>query len=92
MKKMVSICLLILCSIPMVAIVLYAADSVPVSCYVGDPDDDEYMGDIEAFNTSGAPALCNNFFSECQGNCTGCYIDEESEEFCIDSGGRRFTR
>jgi hypothetical protein len=63
-----------------------------VSCYIDDPSDNNEIGDIEVFNVNVAAQECNGAFEDCVGDCTGCYLDSESLEMCIDSSGDRFER
>ena len=67
------------------------AEGTPVSCYVGNPDDDNYIDDVEVFVLSGAAAACNTAYAECNGQCIGCYIDEDGSQICIDASGRQYT-
>ncbi|OGW39698.1 MAG: hypothetical protein A2Y97_00740 [Nitrospirae bacterium RBG_13_39_12] len=70
----------------------HAADSITVSCYVDNPSDNIEMGDIEVFNIDEAANACNNTFDDCEGNCTGCYINSESIEICVDMTGNKFNK
>ncbi|HET6513900.1 MAG TPA: hypothetical protein VFG09_01980 [Thermodesulfovibrionales bacterium] len=67
-------------------------ESISVSCYVGDPDDNHQVGDVEVFTGSVAAGTCNTVYDDCKGNCTGCYISEDGSQICIDATGRRYTR
>jgi len=73
------------------AMSIYADDSL--SCYKGDKDNRIYVGDISGANFQNAAAECNSFYGDCNGECIGCYLDEEStQEICMDSQGKKFTR
>ena len=58
-----------------------------VFCYVGDRKNNEYLGTVDVFEARKATQYCNMIYSDCNGNCTGCYDDEDSREVCIDSSG-----
>ncbi|HXX56370.1 MAG TPA: hypothetical protein VEI96_00050 [Thermodesulfovibrionales bacterium] len=73
-------------------ILAMGADSTAVSCYVGNPDNNQLIGDVEVFNISSAVARCNMMYMDCNGNCTACYISENGSQSCIDSTGRQYTR
>ena len=76
----------------MISISSYAEESITVSCYVGDPSDNEEVGEIEVFNTAKATSTCNKKFNDCKGQCTGCYLSDESGEICIDKKGKEFAK
>ncbi|HAM50986.1 MAG TPA: hypothetical protein DCP92_09975 [Nitrospiraceae bacterium] len=67
------------------------AEGTPLSCYVGNPDDDQYLGDVEVFTLAGAASICNRTYSDCNGNCTACYIAEDGSQICIDVTGRQYV-
>jgi hypothetical protein len=70
---------------------VYADNSL--SCYKGDKDNRIYIGEISGADFQNAAAECNSFFGDCNGECYGCYLDEEStREICLDSQGNKFTR
>lgn len=93
MKSRKAVVLLVFCSIVLGFVVLaQGKESTRVSCYVGDPANSQQLGDLETFNAANAALLCNNVFNDCNGNCTGCYTNEEGTTVCIDSTGRQFTR
>jgi hypothetical protein len=69
----------------------YADDSL--SCYKGDRDNRIYIGEISGANFQNAAEECNSFYSDCNGQCYGCYIEEDSsKEMCVDSQGKKFIR
>jgi len=69
-----------------------ASDGTTISCYVANPPDYEYVGEIEVFNLAEAASACNNFYATCQGACVGCYLNSESIEICIDKNGNQFQK
>jgi hypothetical protein len=56
---------------------LRAAQDVSVSCYVGNPEDNENVGNVDVFDVRTAATSCNAMYNSCGGNCTGCYDDED---------------
>jgi len=76
----------------MISISSYAEESITVSCYVGDPSDNEEVGEIEVFNTAKATSTCNKIYNDCKGQCTGCYLSDEAGELCIDKKGKEFAK
>ncbi len=73
------------------AVSVRAEDSL--SCYKGDKDNMVFIGEIVGANFQNAAAECNAFYGDCNGECTGCYLDENSSrEVCVDSQGKKFTR
>jgi len=68
------------------------ADSA-LSCYRGDRETGVYMGEISGANFENAAAECNSFYADCNGECYGCYFDNElTQTVCMDNQGRKFTR
>ena len=67
-------------------------EGTTVTCYLANPPDYEYVGELESFNLAEATSACNNFYNNCQGKCIGCYLNEESFEICIDKNGNQFER
>ena len=57
-------------------------EDIQVSCYIGDPDNNQYIGTVDIFDPTKASQYCNMLYSDCDMKCTGCYIDEESNEIC----------
>jgi hypothetical protein len=92
MRKTWVVRMLLLLFIMMISISSYAEESITVSCYVGDPSDNEEVGEIEVFNTAKATSTCNTIFNDCKGQCTGCYLSDESGEICIDKKGKEFAK
>ena len=74
---------------------VYASDEgegITITCYIANPPDYNYIGDLEVFDLSEATSTCNNAYEDCQGNCISCFLDEESLEVCIDKRGNEFER
>ena len=60
---------------------------IKVSCYAGNRSDNHYLGTVDIFDTTRAASNCNVMYSDCNGSCTACYVDEASREICIDNSG-----
>ena len=70
----------------------YGKEDMPVACYLGDRFDNIYVGNVDVFEPELAAGNCNMLYNDCEGNCFGCYADENSQEVCIDKGGGRFYK
>jgi hypothetical protein len=93
MKNKKTIMVLIFCCIILgFFVVAHGKESTRVSCYAGDPANNQQLGDLETFNVANAALLCNNVYNDCNGNCTACYRNDEGATVCIDSAGRQFTK
>lgn len=67
--------------------------TLTVTCYLGNPNDNQSMGNIIVNSPTAAGAACNSLNYICQGRCFGCYADFDlSEDVCVDSSGRKFIR
>ena len=67
--------------------------NLTVSCYLGNPNDNQSLGSITVNSPSMAGPTCNSLNYICQGRCFGCYSDFDlSEDVCVDASGRRFIR
>ena len=93
MKSKIFIMLLVLCCLLVgFVVVSQGKQSTTITCYAGNPDDNQNLGTVEVFHVANAASTCNSVYADCNGNCTGCYIDEESQEICIDKAGRLYKR
>ena len=67
--------------------------NLSVTCYLGNPNDNQSLGSITVNGPAMAGPSCNSLNYICQGRCFGCYSDFDlSEDVCVDAGGRRFIR
>jgi hypothetical protein len=67
-----------------------AGDSL--TCYKGDKDNRITIGEIAGADFRNAADECNSFYADCNGECYGCYLDEDSSrEVCVDNQGKEFT-
>ena len=64
-----------------------------VTCYLGNPNDRNTLGDITVQGVATAGPACNSMFYSCKGRCFGCFSDFDlSQDICVDSSGRKFLR
>ena len=67
--------------------------NLSVTCYLGNPNDNQSLGGITVNSPAMAGPTCNSLNYACQGRCFGCYADFDlSEDVCVDAAGRRFIR
>jgi hypothetical protein len=65
-------------------------DQITVSCYLGDPSDNRWVGEVKVFDVNKGRGNCNMLYDRCDGGCTPCYRDEDGREICIDSSGNPY--
>jgi hypothetical protein len=71
----------------------YAEDeSITVSCYKGNGDEGNYVGQITVNHIRDAVADCNQTYEGCQGSCLGCVVDAENFQVCYDSDGQKVAQ
>ena len=69
------------------------SETISVTCYLGNPNDGQTLGNITVPTPSEAGASCNSLNYSCRGRCFGCYSDFDlSEDICVDSSGRKYLR
>jgi hypothetical protein len=88
----------------LVVILLVAADlqvkpaytqeeNIDVSCYQGNTEEGNYIGNLSVTTPENAGQDCNSFYYACQGECLGCFPDSDfTEDVCYDNNGRRFLK
>ena len=71
-----------------------SGQSLSVTCYMGNPNDNNTLGLGIVVNTPQEAGFnCNSLNYACQGRCYGCYSDFDlSEDVCVDASGRKFLR
>lgn len=67
-----------------------AKDQITVSCYLGDPSDNRWVGEVKVFDVNKGRGNCNMLYDRCEGGCTPCYRDEDGKEICIDASGKPY--
>jgi hypothetical protein len=64
-----------------------------VTCYLGNPLENNTIGSITVTVAESAGPNCNSLFYSCRGSCFGCFADfDYSEDICVDSTGRKYLR
>ena len=67
--------------------------NISVTCYLGNPNDRNSLGDIMVYSAESAGPTCNSMFFNCRGACFGCFSDFDlSQDICVDNSGRKFLR
>ena len=67
--------------------------NISVTCYLGNPNDRNSLGDIMVNSPTVAGSTCNSLFFSCKGACFGCFSDFDlSQDICVDAAGRKFLR
>ena len=67
--------------------------NISVTCYLGNPNDRNSLGDIMVHSVPEAGTVCNSMFYDCRGACFGCFSDFDlSQDICVDNAGRKFLR
>ena len=70
----------------------HAEESIEVECYLKVDDDYVSMSNVDVYDASEAARTCNAVYMDCKGQCIGSYIDENGDEYCYDTGGRKFQK
>ena len=72
---------------------LTSGETISVTCYLGNPNNQQSLGGVVVHSPEAAGPTCNSFNLVCQGRCYGCYADFDlSEDVCVDGSGRKFLR
>ena len=65
--------------------------NISVTCYLGNPNDRNSLGDIMVHSVPEAGTVCNSMYFACKGACFGCFSDFDlSQDICVDVGGKKF--
>ncbi len=67
-------------------------ESITVSCFKGNSEEGNYVGEISVNHIRDAAPDCNQEFEECQGECLGCVIDSENYQVCYDMNGDKISQ
>jgi hypothetical protein len=68
-------------------------ESIEVSCYKGNTQEGNYVGNLTVNTPENAGQDCNSTYYDCRGKCLGCFPDSEfTEDVCYDNAGRRFLK
>ena len=67
--------------------------NISVTCYLGNPNDRNSLGNIMVMSAESAGSTCNSMYFNCRGACFGCFSDFDlSQDICVDNSGRKFLR
>ena len=65
--------------------------NISATCYLGNPNDRNSLGDIMVMSPEAAGPTCNSMFYSCRGSCFGCFSDFDlSQDICVDNNGKKF--
>lgn len=65
--------------------------NISATCYLGNPNDRNSLGDIMVMSPEAAGPTCNSMFFNCRGSCFGCFSDFDlSQDICVDNNGKKF--
>jgi len=68
-------------------------ENITVSCFKGNLDEGNNVGELTVSKAENAGRDCNNFYQECQGQCVGCLYDyESSRQVCYDANGTKIQK
>jgi spermidine/putrescine-binding protein len=62
-------------------------ESISVSCYKGNTEEGNYIGEITVNALQNAAQDCNTEYEGCQGACLGCVVDSNANQVCYDTDG-----
>ncbi len=66
-------------------------ESISVSCYKGNAEEGNYIGEITVNEPQNASQDCNTEYEGCQGACLGCVIDSNANQVCYDTEGNKVS-
>ncbi len=67
-------------------------ESISVSCYKGNTEEGNYIGDITVNSVFNSAQDCNQEYEQCRGQCLGCVIDSNDNQVCYDNNGYRVSQ
>ncbi|MGA7827934.1 MAG: hypothetical protein WCA04_09750 [Geobacteraceae bacterium] len=67
-------------------------ESITVSCYKGNSEEGNYVGEISVNYLHDAASDCNEEYEACQGVCLGCVIDAQYNQVCYDVNGEKVSQ
>jgi hypothetical protein len=66
-------------------------ESISVSCYKGNSEEGNYIGEITVNELQNAAQDCNSEYLQCQGVCLGCVIDSNDNQVCYNMEGNEVS-
>lgn len=72
----------------------YAEDeAMEVTCYKGDLQEGNNVGNVTVTNAADAGPTCNSTYYDCDGKCVGCYFDQNlGKMVCFDNTGENVDK
>jgi hypothetical protein len=68
-------------------------ESIEVSCYKGNSEEGNYVGNVSVNSPANAGQECNSAYYNCDGKCVGCYYDQKHDKtVCYDNSGGKVTK
>jgi hypothetical protein len=67
-------------------------ESITVSCFKGNSEEGNYIGEISVNRLRDATSDCNREFEGCQGGCIGCVVDAQNNQVCYDINGEKVSQ
>lgn len=67
-------------------------ESITVSCFKGNTEEGNYIGEISVNHLRDAASDCNEEFDGCKGSCVGCVVDSEDNQVCYDMDGKKISQ
>jgi hypothetical protein len=67
-------------------------ESIVASCFKGNSEEGNYIGDITVDKVIDAASDCNEGYEGCQGQCLGCVTDSSDVQACYDVNGEKITQ
>jgi hypothetical protein len=67
-------------------------ESITVSCFKGNTEEGNYIGEISVNRLQDATSDCNQEFDGCKEGCVGCVVDSENNQVCYDMDGEKIPQ
>ncbi len=67
-------------------------ENIKVSCYKGNTDEGNYVGELSVNNVFNSARECNLEYDVCQGKCLGCAVDSNFNQVCYDKDGKKASQ
>ncbi len=67
-------------------------ENIKVSCYKGNTDQGNYVGELSVNNVFNSARECNLEYDACQGKCLGCAVDSNFNQVCYDNEGKKASQ
>lgn len=68
-------------------------ENITVSCFKGNLDEGNYIGNVKVTKPENAGQDCNTTYYDCQGECLGCFPDKDLDrQVCYDNAGKKIMK